>query len=103
MRERQWRAQFTDALKEQGLTMNGWLLLGVVSRSKRQAERMAVVAATLGVSLPQLHAIASKLDEGRYIRIKADRRDKRSKVIVLSSRGAKALRSVESLLRLRLG
>jgi DNA-binding MarR family transcriptional regulator len=72
-----------------------WLLLGAVGRSDGRQARMSAAAASLGVTLPQVTALASSLLELKLVRQKVTSGDKRGRQLELTGKGMNVLEDTE--------
>lgn len=85
--DRGFRALFAECLKESGLTFMEWLVLGIVHHGGNKGTSMTQIAKTLGVTLPQVTALSVVLSNKRVIKQKVSARDRRTKLVHLTSRG----------------
>lgn len=68
-----------------------WLLLGVLDRGSQKGCSMSTIAASLEVTLPQVTALVTKLLNLKLVTQKAAASDRRSRVVMLTSKGRQTL------------
>jgi DNA-binding MarR family transcriptional regulator len=88
-----------EALK---VTMMEWLLLGVVGEGPDNGMSLSDIAKRLDVSQPQVTALMTKVSKQRLVRQKVQRHDRRSRHVVLSTRGQRMLDLIEDAIATRL-
>jgi DNA-binding MarR family transcriptional regulator len=82
--------------------MMEWLLLGVVGEGPDNGMSLSDIAKRLDVSQPQVTALMTKVSKQRLVRQKVQRHDRRSRHVVLSTRGQRMLDLIEDAIATRL-
>lgn len=100
--DRALRALVGLKLEQYKLTMMEWLLLGVVNSGPPEGMSMSSVAQTLDVTLPQVTALANKLLNQKLVKQKTQTKDRRSRFIRTTSKGAGILDEIEQTLTVTL-
>lgn len=93
--ERIFRVALARVLERHHVTVMEWLLLGVVGRSEGRRVRMSAAAEALGVTLPQVTALAVHLLENKLVRQKVYGGDKRGRQLELTGKGVNVLEDAE--------
>lgn len=93
--ERAFRVALATALDRHHVTVMEWLLLGVVGRNETRSVRMTAAAGALGVTLPQITALATNLLENKLVRQKVFGGDKRGRQLELTGKGMNVLEDTE--------
>ncbi|MDZ7744871.1 MAG: MarR family transcriptional regulator [Candidatus Saccharibacteria bacterium] len=86
--DRALRSLLENRLEKSGVTIMEWLVLSIISRSPKTGLSMSELAATLGVTLPQVTALMTGVVKKKYVRLKTQPRDRRSRHALLTSKGA---------------
>jgi DNA-binding MarR family transcriptional regulator len=95
--DRALRTKVAELLEPEQLTMMQWLLLGALSGSKNGLS-MSDIANRLGITLPQVTALLSNLDKRRIVKLRTQRRDRRSRHALLSAKGEALLSLIDAKL-----
>lgn len=93
--ERVFRVALASALHSHHVTVMEWLLLGVVGRSEGRSVCMSAAAEALGVTLPQITALAAHLLDNKLVRQKVYGGDKRGRQLELTGKGMNVLEDAE--------
>lgn len=93
--ERAFRVTLAAALERHHITIMEWLLLGAVGRSESRTIRMLAAAEALGVTLPQVTALAGHLLDNKLVRQKIYGGDKRGRQLELTGKGMNVLEDAE--------
>lgn len=96
--ERAARQEVAPILARYDITLMEWLLLGAVARNEDRRVRMSNAAESLGVTLPQVTALANRVLESKLIRYKIDPKDRRARQLELTGKGLNALEYIEEAL-----
>lgn len=95
--DRSLRGLVTKQLKPFKLTMTQWLLLGIVATADDFGISVGDTARTLGITLSQVTTTSSQLVIARLLRQKrTQRRDHRSRHLLLTARGRALLDDAQS-------
>lgn len=93
--DRALRLVVAKQLEAYELDMMEWLALGVVSTNPAYGLGMSEVAAILGVSLPQVTALASRLMELKLIRQEVLLSDRRGRQLIITPKGKRTVGRLE--------
>jgi DNA-binding MarR family transcriptional regulator len=93
--DRALRARLAGQLDEHNLTIMEWLLLGVLSGGSREGLSISATAARLDVTLPQVTALIASLFKKRLVRLRTQKRDRRSRHAALTAKGENVLERTE--------
>ncbi len=93
--DRAIRAVVSRQLEFYDLDMMEWLALGAVSTNTRYGLGMSEVAIILGVSLPQVSALAAHLQKSKFIRQEILLSDRRGRQLIITPKGKHALARLE--------
>ncbi len=85
--DRELRTVVNNQLEPIRITLMQWLLLGVVASGPKQGVSMSDIANTLGITLPQVTALMTELSKGRYVKLKTQKHDRRSRHALLTPKG----------------
>lgn len=85
---------------EDKITYMEWLVLGVTCRGPADGLTMSEVAGMIDVTLPQITAITNKLVEYKLVKQKIKAKDRRTRLIIATSKGKKRIKEVETKLTL---
>lgn len=96
--DRSLRAAIAAQLEESQITMMEWLLLGVVSAGSPKGSSMSDIAKTLHVTLPQVTALVNKLLPLKLIKQKSANIDRRSRLVLLTTKGVSVFQDSSALL-----
>ena len=88
------RTIVSKQLEQFRITMMEWLLLGVVSEAK-DGITLSQIAQALDVSQPQVTALMDKVAAQKLVKQKVLRQDRRSRSVVLSTRGKYLVEDIE--------
>lgn len=89
------RSVVSHHLEEFDLTMNEWLLLGVLGDAPKTGLSLSSVAEVLDVSQPQITALMTDMVTRRYVKQKVSKKDRRSRFVMLTARGDRLLQQIE--------
>lgn len=92
--DRVLRSRVAAELEEYKITMMEWLLMGIISEGPEDGISMSSIAQELDVTLPQVTALITNLNQKKIVRLKTQRRDRRSRHAFLTSRGSAILASL---------
>lgn len=101
--DRTLRTIVAEKLEPFELTMMQWLLLGVVGKAPKDGLSMSDIAARMGITMPQVTALLTDLTKRRLTKLKTQRRDRRSRHALLTSRGEEALKKAETAIESGVG
>ncbi len=96
--DRVLRALVADQLDYLKLTMMEWLLLGVIGEGPEEGLSLSEIAKRLDVSQPQVTALMVKVGQQKLVKQKIQRRDRRSRHVILSPRGQRMLTHTEEII-----
>lgn len=88
-----------DNLKDYGLTMTEWLLIGKVIDSGKNGVRITELAETLGVELPVITNLVNKAEKDGWVKKVTDAQDKRAKLVKPTIEGGEKACDIEGDLR----
>jgi DNA-binding MarR family transcriptional regulator len=97
------RTIVAEQLESTQLTMMQWLLLGVVQTAPKQGLSMTDIAEGMGITLPQVTALLSDLSKRRLVKLKTQRKDRRSRHALLTAKGEDMLNAANQELEASLG
>ena len=86
--DRAFRNAIAGYLSQYNITMMEWLLLGIAAKEASKGVSMTHSAHVLGVTLPQVTALVAKLAPLGYIQQKSSNVDRRSRIILITSKGS---------------
>lgn len=93
--DRALRQRAQEAAKTYGdITTTEWLLLSIINKGSTTGLTMSALSHTLGVTRPQVTALAEGLLKKRLIRQRTGHEDKRSKTATITEKGKDALKQV---------
>lgn len=92
--DRALRSLIAENLEEYRITMMEWLLMGIVAEGPEGGLSMSTIAQELDVTLPQVTALITNLTKKRLIKLKTQRRDRRSRHALLTAKGKVVLEQV---------
>ncbi len=101
--DRALRAVVAEKLQPVELTMMQWLSLGIIAGGPKEGLSMGNIAEHMGITLPQVTALLHSLSKLRLIKLRTQRRDRRSRHALLTPKGEEALRKANSTLEVGLG
>lgn len=93
--DRVFRTIVSSQLDQFKITLMEWLLLGVVKDAAKSGVTLSQIAKALDVSQPQITALMDKVASQNLVRQKVLRSDRRSRSVVLSTRGLKLVDNIE--------
>ncbi len=95
--DRAMRAVISQQLEFYDLDIMEWIALGAISSNAKYGFGMSEVAVILGVSLPQVTALATHLQESKFIRQEVLLSDRRGRQLIITPKGKRALMRLEEL------
>jgi DNA-binding MarR family transcriptional regulator len=101
--DRALRTIVAEQLESMQLTMMQWLLLGVVKTAPKQGLSMTEIAENMDITLPQVTALLSDVSKRRLIKLKTQRKDRRSRHALLTVKGEDLLEAANNELEASLG
>lgn len=93
--DRELRTNIANQLDKHELTMMQWLLLGTLSGEKKGLS-MSEIARLLDITLPQVTALLVGLAQRKVVKLKTQKRDRRSRHAVLTTKGETVLGSANN-------
>lgn len=93
--DRAVRTIATHRLRQYGLTLMQWILLGVVESCGNKGCTMTAASASLQVTTPQVTALSEGLLELKYISVKADKMDRRTRRMNATRKGKAILEQAD--------
>lgn len=88
-----------DNLKNYGLTMTEWLLIGRIIDSGTCGVRITELAELLGVELPVVTNLVNKAEKDGWVKKITDTQDRRAKLVMSTKRGGEKACDIEGELR----
>lgn len=94
--DRVLRTVVSNQLERFNVTMMEWLLLGVVNEGPKDGITLSKIADVLDVSQPQVTALMDKVLAQKLAKQKILKQDRRSRSVVLTTRGKHLLEKIET-------
>lgn len=94
--DRLMRSLVDECIDEYDLTLMEWLLLSVVQGGPKEGLSMSAVSRELDVTLPQVTALMTSVVKKKLIKLKTQRKDRRSRHALLTNKGEQTLANVEN-------
>jgi DNA-binding MarR family transcriptional regulator len=95
--QRNMRAFLQRLLRPFGLSMNEWLLLSLIQDAPPKSLDMNELAEQLDVGKPHITALFSDLQAVNYVEQTVDPKDKRRKIVHITTHGSNVLKEVNSV------
>lgn len=94
--DRMLRTLITHELEAFRIGIMEWLLLGIVAEAPEEGMSLSEIARRLDVSQPQVTALMGEVTKQKLVRQKIQRHDRRSRHVMLSSRGERLVKHAET-------
>lgn len=97
------RTFMVDTLKNYGLTLTEWLMIGVVVDTHRDGTRISDLADILGVELPVVTNLVKRAEATGWVTRTTDTNDRRAKRIISTMEGREKACDIEGELQVATG
>ncbi len=93
------RSTVSQKLESQNMTLMAWLALGSIAAGPKTGMSMTEISQTLDVTLPQVTALVSDLEDRKLAKLKVMSADHRSRLATATAKGKRVLNKIEGMIQ----